>query len=144
MAAECHEIKETVSLERCKCGEGHEQWDRRPASFCSNCAKNHVRKASPGKTGTEQGGSKGKRAKCDSSVEKRKRNRENIQHPQKPVKKNKTQADFRHVFSDPAHGLRVRLSAASLTNPFQALILWQEVDHDPIPMDALLCIWREQ
>ena len=31
---------------------------------------------------------------------------------------------------------RVRLSAASLTNPFQAPILRQEVDHDPMPMDA--------
>jgi len=93
-------------------------------------------KASPGKTGTEQGGSKGERAKCDSSDGKCERKREKIQHPRKAVKTNKTQADIRHVFSDPAHGSRVRLSAASLTNPFQALILRQEVDHDPMPMDA--------
>jgi len=54
----------------------------------------------------------------------------------KAVKTIKTQADIRHAFSDPEHGSRVRLSAASLTNPFQAPILWQEVDHDPMPMDA--------
>jgi len=52
------------------------------------------------------------------------------------VKKIKTQADIRHAFFDPAHGSRVRLSAASLTNPFQAPILRQEVDHDPMSMDA--------
>ena len=62
--------------------------------------------------------------------------REKIQHPWKAVKKIKTQADIRHAFYDPAHGSRVRLSAASLTNPFQAPILRQEVDHDPMPMDA--------
>jgi len=136
MAAVCHESKKTVSLERCKCGERYEQWDRRPAPSCSTCAKNHVRKLSPGKTGAEQGGCKGKRAKCDSSDGKCERKRVDIQHPRKPVKKTKTQADIRHVFSDPAHGLRVRLSAASLTNPFQAPILRQEVDYDPMPMDA--------
>jgi len=59
-----------------------------------------------------------------------------MQHPQKAVKKNKTQADIRHHFSDPTHGSRVRLSAASLINPFEAQILRQEVDHDPMPMDA--------
>jgi len=138
MAAVCHEIKETVSLERCKCGKCYEQWNRRVAPSCSKCAKTHVRKASPGKTGTEQpGGSKGKRAKCDSSDGKCERTRENIQHPRKPVKNTKTQADIRHVFSDPAHGPRVRLSAASLTNTFQAPILRQKVDHDPMPMDAM-------
>jgi len=94
IAAVCHEIKETVSLERCKCGKHYEQWDRRLAPSCSKCAKNHVRKASLGKTGTEQGGSKGKRAKCDSSDGKCERKREKIQHPQKPVKKTKTQADM--------------------------------------------------
>jgi len=52
------------------------------------------------------------------------------------VKKTKTQDDIRYVFSNPAHGSRVRLSAASLTNPFPAPILRQEVDHDPMPMDA--------
>ena len=52
------------------------------------------------------------------------------------MKKNKTQADIRHAFFDPAHGSRVRLSAASLTNPFQAPILRQEVDHDPMSMDT--------
>jgi len=30
-----------------------------------------------------------------------------IQHPRKAVKKTKTQADIRHVFSDPSHGSRV-------------------------------------
>jgi len=67
MAAVCHEIKETVSLERCKCGGRYEQWGRRPAPPCLKCEKIHVRKASSGETGTEQGGSEGKRAKCDSS-----------------------------------------------------------------------------
>ena len=57
MAAVCHEIKETVSLERCKCGERYEQWGRWPAPPCSKCEKIHVRKASSGETGTEQGGS---------------------------------------------------------------------------------------
>jgi len=52
------------------------------------------------------------------------------------VKKTKAQANIRHVSSDPSHGSRVGLSAASLTNPFQAPILRQEVDHDPMPMDA--------
>ena len=52
------------------------------------------------------------------------------------MKKIKTQADIRHAFFDPAHGSRARLSAASLTNPFQAPILRQEVDHDPMPKDA--------
>ena len=46
MAAVCHEIKETVSLERCKCGERYEQWGRRPAPPCLKCEKIHVRKAS--------------------------------------------------------------------------------------------------
>jgi len=49
----------------------------------------------------------------------------------------KKQADIRHVFSDPAHGSRVRLSAASLTNPLQDPILRQEVDNDPMPIDTL-------
>jgi len=136
MAAVYHKIKERMSLERCKCGERYEQWDRQPAPSCSKCAKNHVRKASPGKTGTEQGGSKGKRAKCDSIDGKCVMKKDNIQHPRKPVETPTTQADIRHVFSDLAHGSRVRLSAASLTNPFQAAILRQEVDHDPMPMDA--------
>ena len=35
MAAVCHEIAATVSLERCKCGEHYEQWGRRPAPPCS-------------------------------------------------------------------------------------------------------------
>jgi len=48
------------------------------------------------------------------------------------VTKIKTQPNIRHAFFDLAHGSRVRLSAASLTNPF----LQQEVDHDPMPMDA--------
>ena len=87
MAAVCHEIKETVSLERCKCGERYEQWGRRPAPPCSKCEKIHVRKASSGKTGTEQGGSEGKRAKCDSSNGIGERKREKIQHPWKAVKK---------------------------------------------------------
>jgi len=125
-----------VSLEQCKCGERYEQWGRQPAPSCSKCAKNHVRKASSGKTGTEQGGSKGKQAKCDSRDGKCERKREKIQHPRKAVKKPKTKADIRHFFSDPAHSSRVRLSAASLTNPFHAPILRQEVDHDPMPMDA--------
>jgi len=136
MAAVCQEIKETVSLEQCKCGERYEQWGRRPAPPCSKCEKTHVRKASSGETGTEQGGSEGRRAKCDSSDGKGERKRKNIQHPRKAVKKIKTQPDIRHAFFDPAHGSRVRLSAASLTNPFQAPILRQEVDHDPMPMDA--------
>ena len=77
MAAVCHEIKETVSLERCKCGEHYEQWGRRPAPPCLKCEKIHVRKASSGENGTEQGGSEGKRAKCDSSNGKGKKKREN-------------------------------------------------------------------
>ena len=52
------------------------------------------------------------------------------------MKKITKQPHIRHTFLDPAHGSRVRLSAASLTNSFQAPILQQEVDHDPIPMDA--------
>jgi len=48
----------------------------------------------------------------------------------------KKKADIRHVFSDPAHGLKLRLSAASLTKPFEAPILRQEVDHNPVPMNA--------
>jgi len=136
MAAVCHEIKETVRLKRCKCGERYEQWGRWPSPPCSKCEKIHVRKASSGETGTEQGGSEGKRAKCNSSDGKGERKREKIQHPRKAVKKIKTQPDIRHAFFDPPHGSRVRLSAASLTNPFQAPILRQEVDHDPMPMDA--------
>jgi len=104
MAAACHKIKETVSLERCKCGERYEQWGRRPAPPCSKCAKTHVRKASSGEIGTEQGGSEGKQAKCKSSDGKGERKRENIQHPRKAVKKIKAQPDIRHAFSDPAHG----------------------------------------
>jgi len=103
---------------------------------CSKCERTHVRKASSGVTVTEQGGSDGKRAKCDSGDGKGERKREKIQHPQKAVKKFKTQPDIRHAFFDPAHGSRVRLSTASLTNPFQATILRQEVDHDPMPMDV--------
>jgi len=118
MATVCHEIKEIVSLERCKCGERYEQWGRRPAPPSSKCEKTHVRKASSGETGTEQGGSEGKRAKCDSSNGKGERKREKIQHPRKAVKKIKTQPHIRHAFFDPVHGSRVRLSAASLTNPF--------------------------
>jgi len=102
----------------------------------SKCEKIHFRKASLDETGTEQGGSEGKRAKCDSSDGKAERKREKLQHPRKAVKKIKTQADIRHVFFDPTHGSRIRLSAASLTNPFRAPILRQEVDHDPMPMDA--------
>ena len=109
---------------------------------CSKCAENHVRKASPGKTGTEQGGRKGKLARCDSSDEKRKRKGENFQQPRESVKKTKTQADIRHVFSDPAHGSRVRLSAASLTNPFQAPILRQEVDQ--VELDQMQTDERSQ
>jgi len=52
------------------------------------------------------------------------------------VKKIKTQADIRHTFFDPACDSRVRLSAESLTNPFQAPILRQEVENDPMPIDA--------
>jgi len=53
------------------------------------------------------------------------------------MKKEKEKADtIRHVFCDLLHGSRVTLSAASLTNPYQGLILWQEVKHDPMPMDA--------
>jgi len=89
MAAVCHEIKarETVSLERCKCGERYEQWGRQPAPPCSKCEKIHVRKASSGETGTGQGGSESKRAKCDSSNGIGERKREKIQHPRKAVKK---------------------------------------------------------
>ena len=83
-----------------------------------------------------QGGSEGNRAKCDSSDGKGERKREKLQHLRKAVKKIKTQDDIRHAFFDPTHGSRIRLSAASLTNPFQAPILRQEVDHDPMPMDA--------
>jgi len=90
IAASCHAIKETVSLEGCKCCKRYDQWGRQPAPSCSKCAKNHVRKASPGKTGTEQGGSKGKRAKCDSSGGKCERKREKIQHPREAVTKTKT------------------------------------------------------
>jgi len=137
MAQVCHEIKETVSLEPCMCGERYEQWGRRPAPPCSECAKTHVRKASPDKTGTKQGGSKGKRAKFERSDGKYERKREReIQHPREAVKKTITHADIRHVFSDPSHGSKVGLSAASITNHFQASILWQEFDHDPMPMDA--------
>jgi len=136
MAAVCRKIKETVNLERCKCGERYEQWGRRPAPPCSKCEKTHVRKASSGETGTEQGGIEGKRAKYDSSNGKGERKGEKIQHPRKAVKKIKAQPDITHAFFDPAHGSRVRLSAASFTNPFQALTLRQEVDHNPMPMDA--------
>ena len=52
-----------------------------PAPPCSKCEKTHVRKASSGETGTEQGGSEGKRAKFDSSDGKGERKREKIQHP---------------------------------------------------------------
>jgi len=72
----------------------------------------------------------------NSSDGKCERKREKIQHPRKAVKKIKTQPNIKHAFFDSAHGLRERLSAASLTNPFQAPILRQEVDHDPMPMDA--------
>jgi len=99
-------------------------------------ARIHVRKASPGEIGSEQGGSESKRAKCESSDGKGEGKREKIQHLREAVKKTKTQADIRHVFSDPSHGSRVGLSAASLTNPFQAPILRQEVDHDLMPMDT--------
>jgi len=136
MAAVCHEIKEIVSLERCNCGERYEQWGRRPAPPCSKCEKTHVRKVSSDETGTEQGRSEGKRAKCDSSDGKGERNREKIQHPRKAVKKIKTQPHIIHAFFNPTHGSRVRLPAASLNNPFQAPILRQDVDHDPMPMDA--------
>ena len=88
MAAACHEIAETVSLERCKCGEHYEQWGRQPAPPCYKCEKIHVRNASSGETGTEQGGSEGKRAKGDSSNGIDERKREKIQHPRKAVKKN--------------------------------------------------------
>jgi len=136
MAAVRHEIKETVSLKRCECGMRYEQWGRRPATPCSKYSRIHVKKTSPGETGPEQGEKKGKRAKCESSDGQGERKREKIQHPQEAVKKTKTQADIRHVFSDPSHGLRVGLSAASLTEPFQAPILRQEVDHDLMPMDT--------
>jgi len=136
MAAVCHEIKETVSLERCKCGESYEQWGRRPAPPCSKCEKTHVRKASAGETCAEQGRSKGKRAKCDSSGGKGEKKRQNIQYPTKTAKKINTQPDIRYAFFDPAHGPRVRLSAASLSNPLQAPVLRQEVDHDPMPKDV--------
>jgi len=86
IAAVCHEIKETVSLEQCKCGERNEQWGRRPAPPCSKCEKTHVRKASAGEAGTEQGRSEGKRAKCDSSGRKGERKRQNIQYPRKAAK----------------------------------------------------------
>ena len=81
MAAVCHEIKETVGLERCKCGERYEQWGKRPAPPCSKCEKIYFRKASSGETGTEQGGIEGKRAKGDSSNGIGERKREKIQHP---------------------------------------------------------------
>jgi len=106
MAAVGHEIKETVSLERCKCGSRYEQWGRQPAPPCSKCEKIHVRKASSGETGIEQGGSEGKQTKCDSSNGICERKTEKIQHPRKAVKKIKTQADIRHAFFDPAHGSR--------------------------------------
>jgi len=66
MTAVCHEIKET---ERCKCGEHYEQWGRRPAPPCFKChgTEVHAKKASPGETGIEQGGSEGNRAKRESS-----------------------------------------------------------------------------
>jgi len=89
MAAVCHEIKETVSLERCKCGEHYKQWGRRPATPCTKCEKIHVRKASSGETGTEQGGSEGKQAKDDRSNGIGERKTEKIQHPRKAVKKSK-------------------------------------------------------
>ena len=115
----------------------YEQWGRRPAPPCSKFEKTTSgKKASSGETGTEQGRSEGKRAMCDSSDGKGERKIEKIQYPRKAVKKIKTQLNIRHAFFDPAHGSRVRLSAASRTNPFQAPILRQEVDHDPIPMDA--------
>ena len=58
------------------------------------------------------------------------------------MKKIKTQADIRHVFSEPAHGSRVRLSAASLTNPFQAPIRRQEVDQ--VELDQMQTDERSQ
>ena len=105
-----------MSLERCKCGERYGQWGRRPAPPCSTCEKIYFRKASSVETGTGQGGSEGKRAKGDSSngIGERKREKK-IKHPRKAVKEIKAQADIRHAFFDPAHGSRVRLSAASLT-----------------------------
>jgi len=136
MAVVRHEIKETVSLERCECGMRYEPWGRRPVTRCSEFARIHVKKTSPGETGPEQGEKKGKRAMCENSDGKGERKREKIQHPQEAVEKNKTHADIRLVFSDPSHGLRVGLSASSLTKPFEAPILRQEVDHDLMPMDT--------
>jgi len=133
MAAVCHEIKKMVSLEQCKCGERYEQWGRRPAPPCPNCAKIHISKAPPGETGTEQDRSKGKRAKCESSDGKGKRKRD-LQHP---VKRPKHKPGLTsNTFSPTHHICRTGLSAASLSNPFQAPILRQEVVHDPMPMDA--------
>ena len=134
MAAVCHETKEIVSMEQCKCGERYEQWGRRPAPPYPNCAKIHVSKAPPGETGTEQDGSKGKRAKCESSDAKGERKRENPQHP---VKKTKTQAraDIKHVFFHPSHGSKGAISCQPF-QPFQAPIFRQEIVHDPMPIDS--------
>jgi len=121
MVAVCHEIQERVSLVWCRCGKRYKQWGRRPALPCCKCAEIHARKASPGETGTEEGGSEGKRAKRDSRDGRGERKREKSPHQEALPKKKGEKAGIRHVFLDPLQGSRVRLSAASFTNPFQAL-----------------------
>jgi len=56
--------------------------------------------------------------------------------PQRPLEamQKKKPADIRHVFLKSSHSSRIRLSAVSLANPFQAPILWQEIDYDLMPM----------
>jgi len=134
MVTVCHEIRETVSLERCKCGERCEQCGGRPAPAIN------VRKSTSGRHHLARLALKVKASEpsVKAAIENVKEKREKIQHPREAVKKTKTQADIKHIFSDPSHcgGSRVGISAASHTNPFQALILRQEVDHDLMPMDT--------
>jgi len=48
IAAVCHEIKETVNLNRCECGERYERWGKRPVPPCPKCEKLRIRKTASG------------------------------------------------------------------------------------------------
>jgi len=139
----CHEIKETVSLERCKCGKSYEQWGRRPAPPCSKSAENQVRKESPGETSTEQGESKGKRAQRESNDGKRKEKERKSKILGKLWKKIKKQADIRHILSDTSHGSRVGLCDGS-RQPYQPFSSSDPLVRGQPRPHANGYIWREQ
>ena len=126
MAAACHEIKEIVSLHRCACGERYEQWGRQPAPPCPSCEKTRIRKTAPGEKDTEKAGREGKRTKYDDSEEKGDQ-KENIQPP-RATKKKLEHNPTPHAFFDPTLGPRNGPPAASLTIPFQALVLRCETE----------------